>query len=420
MKESENKKNTVLVTDGRLDKSTDIARESSDNNVEKFKKPILFALMGIVFLGCMYLLFKPSENIRMIEDVGLNDSVPQASTIGLQNDKQKAYEQEIVEQKNREKQNALTSLSDYWNEGSTEESLQDVPETEKETNTNTSLNSYRNAQNTLGSFYNKDNSETQELRKQLDEVKKELARKEETPTNIVDNQLELMEKSYQMAAKYLPTHSADTENKTITSSSSSKEAFVSIIAEKHNVVSTLQQEIAEDPFIPLIGTNFNSNNQQLAKNSIRAVIQETQVVTEESSVSLRLSESARIKGKIIPSGTVVTANCRFQQGRLQLKITSIAFEENILPIELTVYGLDGQQGLTVPYSPERTAMNDMAANMGQTSGSSIMLSTSAGQQIAGDVSRGLVQGVSNYFSKKIKTPKVTIKAGLQVLLVSKK
>ncbi|AWG23006.1 conjugative transposon protein TraM [Flavobacterium faecale] len=420
MKKNENVDNPVFITDAGMNTASDEIVESRETKVEKMKKPIIFALMGILFFGCMYLIFKPSENLKNIQILGLNDSVPQATTISLETDKQKAYEQEILDHKNQEKQNALTSLSDYWNEGSTEGSLQEVPEKQDEVTNNASLNSYRNAQNTLGSFYNKDNSETQELRKQLDEVKKELARKEETPTNIVDNQLELMEKSYQMAAKYLPTHSADTENKTITSSSPSKEAFVSIIAEKHNVVSTLHQEIEADPFLPLIGTNFNSNNQQLAKNSIRAVIQETQVVTEESSVSLRLLESARIQGKIIPSGTVVTANSRFQQGRLQLKITSIAFEENILPIELTVYGLDGQQGLTVPYSPERTAMTDMAANMGQTSGSSIMLSTSAGQQIAGDLSRGLVQGVSNYFSKKIKTPKVTIKAGLQVLLVSKK
>ena len=420
MKKNENVDNPVFITDAGINTASDEIIESRTSKMEKMKKPIIFGLMGIVFFGCMYLIFKPSENLKNIQILGLNDSVPQATTIVLETDKQKAYEQEILDHKNQEKQNALTSLSDYWNEGSTEGSLHDVPEKENAVTTNASLNSYRNAQNTLGSFYNKDNSETQELRKQLDEVKKELARKEETPTNIVDNQLELMEKSYQMAAKYLPTHSADTENKTITSSSSSKEAFVSIIAEKHNVVSTLQQEIVADPFLPLMGNNFISNNQQLAKNSIRAVIQETQVVTEESSVSLRLLESARIQGKIIPSGTVVTANSRFQQGRLQMKITSIAFEENILPIELTVYGLDGQQGLTVPYSPERTAMTDMAANMGQTSGSSIMLSTSAGQQIAGDLSRGLVQGVSNYFSKKIKTPKVTIKAGLQVLLVSKK
>ncbi|WP_339921348.1 conjugative transposon protein TraM [uncultured Flavobacterium sp.] len=419
MKENENKKNAVYVTDGSINAASDGLEVSREGKAEKIKKPIIFGLMAIVFFGCMYLIFKPAENIKNIEILGLNDSVPQATTIGLENDKQKAYEQELLEQKNQEKQNALTSLSDYWNEGSTEESLQDVPE--KEGNTNASLSSYRNAQNTLGSFYNNDNSETQELRKQLEELKEELARKEETPTNIVDNQLELMEKSYQMAAKYLPINSASPESKANVTSSPPKEAFVSIIPESRNVVSNLEQRVEEHLVVAVSNSTFtNTNQQQQAKNSIRAVVQETQLVSEETSVSLRLLEPARIQNKTIPVGTVVTANSKFQQGRLQLKISSIELEGNILPIELTIYGLDGQQGLVVPYSPERTAMTDMAANMGQTSGSSIMLSTSAGQQIAGDLSRGLVQGVSNYFSKKIKIPKVTLKAGLQVLLVSKK
>lgn len=419
MKESENKKNEVYVTDGSINIASDELAVYKESKSEKIKKPIIFGLMAIVFFGCMYLIFKPAENIKNIEILGLNDSVPQATTIGLENDKQKAYEQELVEQKNEEKQNALTSLSDYWNEGSTEESLQDVPE--KEANTNASLNSYRNAQNTLGSFYNNDNSETQELRKQLEELKKELAKKEEPPTNVVENQLELMEKSYQMAAKYLPINSASPETKTTGPSSPRKEAFVPIIPEWHNVVSNLEQRVEEHLVVAVTNSKFTTNNQQQqAKNSIRAVVQETQLVSEETSVSLRLLEPARIQNKTIPIGTIVTANSKFQQGRLQLKVSSIELEGNILPIELTIYGLDGQQGLAVPYSPERNAMTDMAANMAQTSGSSIMLSTSAGQQIAGDLSRGLVQGVSNYFSKKINTPKVTLKAGLQVLLVSKK
>ena len=419
MKESENKKNAVYVTDGSINKASNGLEVSREAKAEKIKKPIIFGLMAIVFFGCMYLIFKPAENIKSIEILGLNDSVPQATTIGLQNDKQKAYEQELLQQKNQEKQNSLTALSDYWNEGSTEESLQDVPE--KQANTDASLNSYRNAQNTLGSFYNNDTSEAEELRKQLDELKEELARKEEPKTNIVDNQLELMEKSYQMAAKYLPINSAAPETKTTGPSTPPKEAFVSIIPERHNVVSNLEQKVEEHPLVAASNSKFTNNNQQQqAKNSIRAVVQETQLVSEETSVSLRLLEPARIQNKTIPIGTIVTANSKFQQGRLQLKISSIELEGNILPIELNIYGLDGQQGLAVPYSPERTAMTDMAANMGQTSGSSIMLSTSAGQQIAGDLSRGLVQGVSNYFSKKIKTPKVTLKAGLQVLLVSKK
>jgi conjugative transposon TraM protein len=419
MKENENKKSAVYVTDGSINTSPDEQAVCKEGKFEKIKKPIIFGLMAIVFFGCMYLIFKPAENIKNIKILGLNDSVPQPTTIGLENDKQKAYEQELVEEKNQEKQNALTSLSDYWNEGSAAESLQDVPE--KEGNTNASLNSYRNAQNTLGSFYNNDNSETQELRKQLEELKKELAKKEEPSTNVVENQLELMEKSYQMAAKYLPINSASPESKSIVPTSPPKEVFVSIIPEKHNVVSNLEQRVEEHLVVTASNSTFTSTNQQQqAKNSIRAVVQETQLVSEESSVSLRLLEPARIQNKTIPIGTVVTANSKFQQGRLQLKISSIELVGNILPIELTIYGLDGQQGLAVPYSPERTAMTDVAANLGKTSGSSIMLSTSAGQQIAGDLSRGLVQGVSNYFSKKIKTPKVTLKAGLQVLLVSKK
>lgn len=419
MKENENKKNAVYVTDGSINSVPDELAVSRQSKAEKIKKPIIFGLMAIVFFGCMYLIFKPAGNVKNIEILGLNDSVPQATTIDLENDKQKAYEQELLEQKNQEKQNALTSLSDYWNEGSAAESLQDVPE--KEGKTNASLNSYRNAQSTLGNFYSNDNSETQELRKQLVELKEEVAKKEEPPASVVENQLELMEKSYQMAAKYLPISSASNENKATVTSSPPKEVFVSIIPERHNVVSNLEQRVEEHPLVAASNSTFTSTNQQQqTKNSIRAVVQETQLVSEETSVSLRLLEPARIQNKTIPIGTVVTANSKFQQGRLQLKISSIEMEGNILPIELTIYGLDGQQGLAVPYSPERTAMTDMAANMGQTSGSSIMLATSAGQQIAGDLSRGLVQGVSNYFSKKIKTPKVTLKAGLQALLVSKK
>src|SRR5690606_24018334 len=85
----------------------------------KLKKPIIFALMGVVFLGCMYLIFKPSSDKNKIEDIGLNDAVPQATDAGMQSDKQKAYEQEMLEQKTQEKRNSLMSLSDYWNEDST-------------------------------------------------------------------------------------------------------------------------------------------------------------------------------------------------------------------------------------------------------------------------------------------------------------
>src|SRR5690606_19518763 len=60
-----------------------------------------------------------------------------------------------------------------------------------------------------------------------------------------------------------------------------------------------------------------------------------------------------------------------------------------------------------------------ASNMSQTSGTSIMMTRSAGQQVAGDLSRGMVQGVSGYFSRKVRHPKVPVKAGHQIFLVPK-
>ncbi|MBA0885530.1 conjugative transposon protein TraM [Flavobacterium undicola] len=439
MKENENKKNTVFVTGGSQNNPSDIVLESSLNKVNKFKKPLIFALMGIVFLGCMYLIFKPSENRKKTEDFGLNDSVPQAADNVLQDDKQKAYEEAMLEQKNLEKQNTLTSLSDYWNEDITDENGQDASEAKSEVynsslnNDNPSLASYRNAQNTVGTFYQNDNSEALQLRKQLDELKEQLAKKNETPIDPVESQLELMEKSYQMAAKYLPTNAVSGEHpkeqKTVLSGlSNQKESFVAFVPAHKNVVSSLQRVLPDSTFIVNWSEKRNrrfytvgKTEQQIQlKNSVRAVVQQTQLVAEESNVRLRLLEPAKIGTHIIPPGTVLTANSKFQQGRLQMKVSSIEMNGNIFSVDLIVYGLDGQQGLLIPYSPEISAFKEMAANMGQSSGSSIMMTNSAGQQIAADLSRGLVQGVSGYFSKKMRTPKVTLKAGHQVFLVSKK
>ena len=156
------------------------------------------------------------------------------------------------------------------------------------------------------------------------------------------------------------------------------------------------------------------------KNSVKASIQETQTIIGESGVRLRLLEPAQTPNRTIPQGTILTAIGKFQGGRLQLKVTSIELEGNIIPVDITIYDLDGQQGLYVPYSPERNAVTDIVANMGNATGSSFSMNSSTGQQIGSDLSKSAVQGISGYFAKKIRTPKVTLKAGHQVFLVSKK
>jgi len=168
--------------------------------------------MSIVFLGCIYLIFKTSEDKKQIEHIGLNDAVPQATEARMQGDKQKAYEQEMLEEKDTENRNALTTLADYWDTDNRKDSTlkrsnepdNDVIQRSNEYG-NPTVGSYRNAQAALGSFYQDEQRETIELRRQLDDLKAQLAEKEVPKPATVDDQLTLMEKSYQMAAKYLPT-----------------------------------------------------------------------------------------------------------------------------------------------------------------------------------------------------------------------
>ena len=123
---------------------------------------------------------------------------------------------------------------------------------------------------------------------------------------------------------------------------------------------------------------------------------------------------------LIPEGSILKASGKFQGGRLLLKISTIEYNGNVQKVEIDIHDNDGQLGLNVPYSPEQNAMTDILANMGQTSGTNIMMTQSAQQQIAADLTKGAVQGISGYFQKKIKLSKVTVKAGHQVFLISKK
>lgn len=439
MKENE-KKGSVLVGEAGQSRASHLPDDRKSNR-ERLKKPAIFVLMGIVFLGCLYLIFNPSPDRAAIGNIGLNDAVPQASEAGMQADKQKAYEQEMLEQKDQEKRNALTTLSDYWNEDNSSTGSQDTladPEDQSFGNgnnpgraANPALNSYRNSQSALGSFYDGDN-ETQELRRQLDELKEKLAAKDVPKSVTVDDQLALMEKSYQMAAKYLPTGTSMGEaspNKGSTASANTqKEYFVPVATAGKKAVSALYREPSDSAFLADWSADKNRNfytpgsEQQGVppKNSVKACVQETQTIIGESGVRLRLLEPAQTPNRTIPQGTLLTAVAKFQGGRLQLKVTSAELGGTIIPVDITIYDLDGQQGLYVPYTPEMNALAEMAGNMSQTSGTSLMLTQSAGQQAAADLSRGVVQGISGYFSKKAKTTKVTLKAGYQVFLVSKK
>ncbi|SKC03019.1 conjugative transposon protein TraM [Chryseobacterium balustinum] len=437
-------RNQIRLTEGNSDRMANEEQSLSNlQRFEKFKKPLIYFLMAVVCAGCLYLIFKPKEKNLLIEDIGFNSAVPQAADDKLQSDKQKAYEQQLLEQKNEEKRNTLNSLSDYWNDGqatnlspgqSTQFNSTDKPGMLTHGDQN-AMNSYRNAQQTLGNFYSRDDQEVSNLKKEISRLKNESLQNNSTPKGSgINEQLELMEKSYQLAAKYLP--SSPHQNGNITQTKPSDTSVKSELTEpkvkinsvtqlNKSVVSALYREPGDSAFLAslsknnFIGIQGYQDNNQITQNSIRAVIHQTQLVTAESFISLRLSEPMLLGRTLIREGTLLKASCKFQSGRLQLKISSIEYRGSIQNVDISIHDNDGQLGLDIPYTPEQNAVNDIVANMSQSSGTNIMMTQSAGQQIASDLTRGVVQGVSGYFQRKVRMPKVTVKAGHQILLVAK-
>lgn len=120
----------------------------------------------------------------------------------------------------------------------------------------------------------------------------------------------------------------------------------------------------------------------------------------------------------MPENTVLYAAGRIDGQRLSVVVTSIEYGGSIIPVALTAYDTDGQAGLYIPNTAERTALKEGAASIGAGLGTSISFARSAGQQVAMDVVRGVMSGGSQYLASKMREAKVSVKAGYGVLLIS--
>lgn len=232
----------------------------------------------------------------------------------------------------------------------------------------------------------------------------------------------LMEKSYELAAKY--NNRQAVEPPSPVRKAEDKKAIP--VKQVHNeVVSSLSRPMSDEEFISAFSGERNAGfNTAVGRktvtegNTIAACVHGTQTVSDGQALRLRLTEPMSVAGRFIPKGTVLVGGTRIQGERLEIMVNAVEYKGTILPVELEVYDLDGQQGILVPGSLEYDAAREIAANMGTSMNSSINISTDAGAQIASDLGKGVIQGVSQYISKRMRTVKITLKAGHRVLLHS--
>ena len=425
---------TVPQADGKPKKEDKPKRELTPQQVQQRRKMIVFPLMFLAFAGCMYLIFAPSGKDKTdVESVGgFNADIPLPAEDGIIADKQKAYEQAMISRKQQDK---IQSLQDFGFTGDDEmeepqAEIDLMPEDDAKPQRGggaSSAYAYRDINRQLSTFYETPavDEEKEDLKRQVAELTDRLQQQQNaTPT--ADEQMALLEKSYELAARYMNGGQGQVAQVPVTGGIERKPDAVAVQAIRETTVSGLQQPMSDADFIRAYSQprNYGFNTAvgtgyAMGKNTVAACIHQDQTLTDGQAVKLRLLEPMQAGNIVVPKNTLVAGTAKVQGERLDILVSSIEYAGNIIPVELAVFDTDGQKGLSVPSSMEQEAFNEAMANIGSGLGTSISFAQSAGQQVAMDVTRGLLQGTSGYLAKKFRTVKVKLKAGYRVMLYAK-
>ncbi|ATV28380.1 conjugative transposon protein TraM [Prevotella intermedia] len=436
---------------------TSTSPELTEEERQRRKKFIIYPLMFLLFAGSMWLIFAPSEKEGQKQTKGFNTEVPDPTAAEPIGDKKKVYEKEMMEEKEQERSRAMQSLSSMFGEmtgGQPEQSSEelalktDLSERDNGFGSRTaapqegfhaSASAYQDINRTLGSFYEapREDPEKEELRARLAELENRMSSEQQSPAITVNDQMALLEKSYQLAAKYMPSGGGQSssnmplasdgetasEGKAVVTIRNGKAAAFPIAPVSEQVVSALAQPMSDSTFRSEYVKERNyifhtaiGTAPLTEKNTISACVHTRQTVTDGQTVRFRLLEPMSVSGREIPRNALVVGTAKLQGERLSIIISSLGYRGSIIPVELSVYDTDGQAGIFIPGSMERNAAKEIVAGMGTSAGSSMNFSTDAGAQLAADLGKGLIQGTSQYFAKKMRTVKVHLKAGYRVFL----
>lgn len=407
---------------------------------EQLKKGLVFGGLGLLFALSIWFIFALSGKDKTATRQGLNDSIPQATTEQLTDNKLKAYELGDKTHAEEMTHEEMGRLSDYFSENSrtsVPEEQQTSVETSKIAN---SMQRYEENTHLLNSFYAPDphEEERQALRAEIEDLRRELREKDGEEDDEEEKQLALMEKSYQMAAKYLPQNSNIPPNAFVSAkerpsveekkTDTDQELKMEVLTEKKPLVSSLNQPMSDADFMLEYGTKprnmgFHSIQRTMSstmRNTLKVVVDRTVTIQEGDYVALRLMETARINNVRIPRQSKLIAQAKIEGNRMHLIIKSIEVDGHIIPVKLSAFDTDGQEGIYIPGSEEMAALREVGANIGGSMGTSFTFASSAKDQIISEAARGVMQGASQLLQKKLRTVNVTIKSGYRLFLVRTK
>ena len=383
---------------------------------QRKRKVLLFAaILGCIFLVVLWFIFRPAPVKPQEGAAGINTSVPDGKAQATVGDKRKAAEQLRSEEQQQKRMMTLGdnsfSLLDDGLKPTEEPAPADDPALR-------AAEANRAMQRQVQGFYAapQRNAEVEALKEQVAALQSQLDAERQQP-----DPLELAEEQYKLARKYLGGGTAVGEE-AVEQAKQRKDSRLSVmrpVREGEVEASTLDTRAdftveRNLGFLTAAGGVAHADTP-----TVRACVASTQVIRAGSTVQLRLLEAVRIDGVTIPRNTPLYSLATISGMRLQVTVSSVEYGGRIFAVEAVAYDMDGQPGLNIPNSRERTALKEALASVGQTAGTSVNVTRSAGQQVLSELARGGLQASSQYVAGKLREVKITLKANHQLLLISK-
>lgn len=165
-----------------------------------------------------------------------------------------------------------------------------------------------------------------------------------------------------------------------------------------------------------LNPSFNSLSRKSDNNFIKAVIDENRKGYLGSRIRFRLLEDIAIGKHKISRGSFLYAQISgFSLQRVNLNVISVLNDGEILPVNLSVFDMDGMQGLYVPQSDFREMLREMGVNSVQ--GTQL---DSGGESFFTSLFSSLFSSTSKTISSMIRQNKAKLKYNSYLFLINDK
>jgi|GEM_PF-757015 len=167
---------------------------------------------------------------------------------------------------------------------------------------------------------------------------------------------------------------------------------------------------------------FNTVGLSKSNSFIKAILDEGLKVYDGSRVRIRLMDDIKLGDKTLEKGTYLYGIISgFATQRVQLTITNIAYNSEILNVKLDVYDQDGMKGLYIPESLFREIAKEAGSK--SISGQNIQFSdsnTANASSIAYSAAQDIYRTSTRAMSDAIRKRKAVLKYNTQIFLVNVK